>query len=104
MESAIERNKDITKQNTTTTDVEPIVSSRVGYETFFSSPFTSMRNSVILAQSFFMSRAPRPFYATRMLAGAPGLEPGPSVLETDMLAIDTMPLHDFRPSRHFTSL
>jgi hypothetical protein len=27
------------------------------------------------------------------LAGAPGLEPGPSVLETDMLAIDTMPLH-----------
>ena len=104
MESAIERNKDITKQNTTTTDVEPMVSSRVGYETFFSSPFTSMRNSVIFAQSFFMSRAPRPFYATRMLAGAPGLEPGPSVLETDMLAIDTMPLHAFRPSRHFTSL
>ncbi len=26
------------------------------------------------------------------MAGAPGLEPGPSVLETDMLAIDTMPL------------
>ena len=28
-----------------------------------------------------------------ILAGAPGLEPGPSVLETDMLAIDTMPLY-----------
>ena len=28
---------------------------------------------------------------TRVMAGAPGLEPGPSVLETDMLAINTMP-------------
>ncbi len=28
---------------------------------------------------------------TCVLAGAPGLEPGPSVLETDMLAINTMP-------------
>lgn len=92
MESAIERNKDIMKQNMMTTDEEPMVSSRVGYDTFFSSPLTSMRNSVIFDQSFFMSRASRLLYSTRMLAGAPGLEPGPSVLETDMLAIDTMPL------------
>lgn len=53
MESAIERNKDIMKQNMMTTDEEPIVSSRVGYDTFFSSPLTSMRNSVIFDQSFF---------------------------------------------------
>ena len=92
MESAIERYNDIMKQNTTTTEVEPMVSSRVGYETFFNSPFTSMRNSVIFNQSFFTSRASRLPYSTRIVAGAPGLEPGPSVLETDMLAIDTMPL------------
>ena len=30
-----------------------------------------------------------------MMAGVPGLEPGPAVLETVMLTIDTMPLRLF---------
>ena len=30
------------------------------------------------------------------MAGVPGLEPGPTVLETDMLTIDTIPLKNFR--------
>ena len=32
------------------------------------------------------------------MAGAPGLEPGPSVLETDMLAINTMPPKKYQQS------
>ena len=33
------------------------------------------------------------------MAGAPGFEPGLSVLETDVLAVDTMPLQPARNSR-----
>ncbi len=32
---------------------------------------------------------------TYYLAGVPGLEPGPKVLETSMLTIDTIPLYQF---------
>ena len=85
-----------------------MVSSRVGKDTFFNSDFTSDKNSVILPHnlptmhSFSFVHAPKlqtlPILGhlletqTTSVAGAPGLEPGPSVLETDMLAIDTMPL------------
>lgn len=87
-----------------------MVSSRVGKDTFFNSDFTSDKNSVILPHnlptmhSFSFVHAPKlqilPILGSwtfngnsnYSVAGAPGLEPGPSVLETDMLAIDTMPL------------
>ncbi len=41
------------KQKMRTTVVEPTVSFLVGKETFFSSPLTSLRNSVIEVHSFF---------------------------------------------------
>ena len=110
VESIRDRYKDMITQKTTTTEVDPMVSSRVGKDTFFNSDFTSDKNSVILLHnlptmhSFSFVHAPKlqilPISwtfnlmetQTTSVAGAPGLEPGPSVLETDMLAIDTMPL------------
>ena len=35
------------------------------------------------------------------MAGVPGLEPGPTVLETDMLTIDTIPLRLKIPDSRF---
>jgi hypothetical protein len=96
-----------------TTVVDPIVSARVGNETFFNSPLTSLKNSrmelVNLVNILTPSAHPTsplllPAYsrsatniepdpsATQRLAGALGFEPRLSVLETDVLAIDTMPL------------
>lgn len=99
-------------QNTMTTVVDPTVSARVGNETFFNSPRTSLKNSRIESIDFLNMRAsPSPVRegtysptlhqathiepgpsAIERLAGALGFEPRLSVLETDVLAIDTMPL------------
>lgn len=96
---------DIITQNSNTTVVEPIVSVFVGYEIFFSSPRTSDKNSVMEDQAFLnmlylmlcdslnvSSISPQTVPPENTLAGAPGFEPGLSVLETDVLTIDTMPL------------
>lgn len=97
-------------QKTITTVVDPIVSALVGNEIFLISPRTSVINSTTDAHSFLntvsLSAPRRPAWrparppALRMilygrrsrLAGALGFEPRLSVLETDVLAIDTMPL------------
>ena len=85
-------------QKMMTTVVDPMVSFRDGKETFFNSPLTSLRNSetawVIRLNTVFPRSRPlqtnqpakQPAPHVRM-AGAPGIEPGPSVLETDMLAV-----------------
>ena len=91
-------------QKTSTTEVDPMVSVFEGKVTFLSSPLTSDKNSTMRPQSLpILFDTPRTVnghvqphihqeFARHAMAGAPGLEPGPSVLETDMLAIDTMPL------------
>ena len=91
-------------QNTITTVVDPIVSILVGNEIFLISPRTSAKNSPTDARTRLnmppFPAQPQPHDTpsqpkttpTFRLAGAPGFEPGPSVLETDMLAVDTMPL------------
>jgi hypothetical protein len=100
-------------QKTMTTVVDPIVSARVGNETFFNSPLTSLKNSRMELINLVNIPTPSarpisPLYylptldpatniepdpsATQCLAGALGFEPRLSVLETDVLAIDTMPL------------
>ena len=40
----------------------------------------------------------------RHMAGVPGFEPGLSVLETDVLTIDTIPLHSSRAAEQPASL
>src|SRR5579884_1204912 len=96
-------------QNTMTTVVDPVVSPLVGKETFLTSARTSVKNSTTDAQTFLNIFTPAdgkppltdpaPSRLTLdqsralaqgqpAVAGAPGIEPGPSVLETDVLAVE----------------
>src|SRR6185436_778205 len=105
-------------QKTITTVVDPIVSARLGNDTFFSSPRTSLRNSRIELKKF-LNMPTSPLHATertpthlvpvcyqicsstdllepdpsttQSLAGALGFEPRLSVLETDVLPLTPCP-------------
>lgn len=71
-------------QKIMTTVVDPIVSALVGNEIFRNSALTSLKNSPMFDHNFESIH----FSPTVSLAGAPGIEPGPSVLETDVLAVE----------------
>ena len=83
---------DMRIQNTITTVVAPIVSLFDGKDTFFNSLRTPSRNSrTELTNCRNMPCSFHRFHSAWYklgLAGAPGIEPGPSVLETDVLAVE----------------
>jgi hypothetical protein len=56
IESTNDRYRDMMMQKTMTTVVDPIVSARVGNDTFFNSPRTSMKNSRIESVNFLNMR------------------------------------------------
>src|SRR5688572_7524015 len=61
IESTNDRYKDMIMQKTMTTVVDPIVSARVGNDTFFNSPRTSIKNSLIESTNFLnMRTSPSP--------------------------------------------
>lgn len=107
-ESTTDKYSDINMQNTITTVVEPIVSARLGKDTFFSSARTSVTNSrtasvmrLNITDSVSSSQTPTDFIPPtsvvspsgrkRGLAGALGFEPRLSVLETDVLPLTPCP-------------
>src|SRR5262245_13398610 len=96
-------------QKTITTVVEPIVSARVGNDTFLSSVRTSLRNSlteliirvnIVLLFLNAIPKVPHPSAKNHLMAagtselgvaGALGFEPRLSVLETDVLPLTPCP-------------
>ena len=90
-ESTTERYSDMMMQNTITTVVDPSVSLFVGNVIFRNSLLTSRKNSIVESHNFLnIERSVQPVsYKTDslILAGALGIEPRPSVLETDVLAV-----------------
>src|SRR5690348_14231366 len=97
----MDRYRDMMMQNTMTTVVEPRVSVLVGKEIFRNSLFTSFVNSTVDAHIFLnMIRSA----CQCDMAGAPGIEPGPSVLETDVLAVEHHAPLDESPDTSGTSM